>query len=181
MMRTRSYPPYRSLICGLAAMALVAGGCGRPDELRAPAIGAPAPDYAAITPDGQSVTLASLKGQVVVLNIWATWCRPCLEEIPQLTALHAQHVAQGVKVIGVSIDAAGMGADVTDFAREHRLSYDVWLDPDRNVSVKFLTVGAPETFVIDRAGVIRARVIGAIRAGDTTLTAAVQRALQDPA
>jgi peroxiredoxin len=162
-------------------MMLVAIGCGRTGELRAPAIGARAPDYAAITPTGQPVTLAALKGQVLVLNVWATWCRPCLEEIPQLNALHAQYSAQGVKVVGVSIDAAGMGADVTDFAREHQMPYDIWLDPDHNLSVKFLTVGVPETFVIDRAGVIRARVIGALRSGDTTLTAAVQRALQDPA
>lgn len=156
-------------------------GCGRGDARRAPAIGAPAPEYTAIDPTGAPVSLGALRGSVVVLNVWATWCRPCLEEIPQLSALHATFAPQGVRVVGVSIDAAGMGADVTDFAAEHRMPYTVWLDPDRRVSVQFLTVGVPETFIIDRAGVIRARVIGALRAGDTTLTSAVRRALEGTA
>lgn len=179
MTATRSFSRRNVVTLGLTVMALIVGGCGRSGELRAPAIGAPAPEYSAITPTGQPVTLAALKGQVVVLNLWATWCLPCLEEIPQLAALHTRFAGQDVRVIGVSIDAAGMGSDVTDFASEHRMPYDIWLDPDHNVSVKFLTVGVPETFVIDRSGVIRARVIGAVRTGDTTLTAAVQRALQD--
>jgi peroxiredoxin len=157
-------------------------GCDRGDArregLRAPAIGAAAPDYSAIDPTGAPVSLAALRGSVVVLNVWATWCRPCLEEIPQLSALHATFAPQGARVVGVSIDAAGMGADVTDFANQHQMRYTVWLDPDRTVSVKFLTMGVPETFVIDRQGIIRARVIGALRSGDTTLTSAVRRALE---
>lgn len=179
MTRARSYRRHR-LSGAFACVALALAGCTRPAERRAPAIGAKAPAYSAIAVDGQPVTLASLVGQVVVLNVWATWCRPCLEEIPQLAALHEQYGNRGVRVVGVSIDAAGMGADVTEFAAEHDMRYALWLDPEHDVSVKFLTMGVPETFVIDRAGVIRARVIGAVRAGDTTLTAAVQRALQEP-
>jgi peroxiredoxin len=158
-----------------AAVSLSA--CDRRGTLRAPALGAPAPPFSALTMDGETVTLASLTGNVVVLNVWATWCIPCREEIPQLEALHREFAAQGLKTVGVSIDAAGMGADVRDFAAEQGMTYPIWLDPDHQFSLKFLTVGVPETFVIDRAGVIRFRMIGAFRRGDTTLAAAVRRAM----
>ncbi|MCC6241843.1 MAG: TlpA family protein disulfide reductase [Gemmatimonadaceae bacterium] len=152
-------------------------GCTRSDELRAPAVGAHAPSYAAMDLAGAPVSLDSLKGKVVVLNVWATWCRPCLEELPALEAVHRQFSSQGVTMVGVSIDAAGMGGDVADFMREHGMSYTVWLDPDREVSLKFLTVGVPETFVLNRDGTIRWRMIGAIRPGDSTLVAAIRAAL----
>ena len=151
--------------------------CERGTAPRAPALGAAAPAFTAMTLEGEPVTLAALSGSVVVLNVWATWCIPCREEIPQLEALHREYGAQGLKTIGVSIDAAGMGADVRDFATEQGLTYPIWLDPDHQFSLKFLTVGVPETFVIDRAGVIRFRMIGSFRRGDTTLAAAVRRAM----
>ena len=66
---------------------------------------------------------------------------------------------------------------VRDFATAQGMTYPIWLDPDHQFSLKFLTVGVPETFVIDRAGVIRFRMIGAFRRGDTTLAAAVRRAM----
>ena len=156
---------------------LTLSACERGTTPSVPALGAPAPAFAAITLEGEPVTLASLTGSVVVLNVWATWCIPCREEIPQLEALHREYDAQGIKMIGVSIDAAGMGADVRDFATEHEMTYPIWLDPDNQFALKFLTVGAPETLVIDRAGVIRFRMSGALRRGDTTLVAAVRRAM----
>ena len=154
-----------------------AWGCDTSPSLRPPSIGAAAPAFSAVDLTDQPVTLASLKGRVVVVNLWATWCQPCLEEIPQLEALHRQFAADDVSMIGVSVDAAGMGNDVRDFANEHGMTYTMWLDPNHDFSLKFLTVGVPETFVIDRAGIIRWRTIGAVRQGDTTLVAAVRRAL----
>lgn len=151
--------------------------CAPPRDLRPPSLGASAPAFAAMALDGTPVSLASLKGQVVLLNVWATWCQPCKEEIPQLEALHQQYAPQGLTTVGVSVDASGMGSDVADFIQEHGMHYTVWLDPDHSFSLKFLTVGVPETFVIDREGVIRHRLIGALRTGDTTLSAAVRRAL----
>jgi peroxiredoxin len=152
--------------------------CAGSAEVRAPAIGASAPAFEAMDLSGAPVTLASLKGRVVVLNVWATWCRPCLEEIPQLEAVHRDYGPKGVTTVGVSIDAAGMGADVKDFMDEHGMTYAVWLDPDRNFSLKFLTVGVPETFVLDREGTITWRMIGAIRPGDSTFAAAISDALR---
>jgi cytochrome c-type biogenesis protein len=162
----------------LLLLSAVASGCDTRGPLKAPALGAPAPSYAAMDLSGARVSLDSLRGQVVVLNVWATWCVPCREEIPQLEALHQLFGSNGVRMIGVSIDAAGMGGDVQDFMREHDMHYAVWLDPDHDVSLKFLTVGVPETFVIDKAGIIRWRTIGAIRRGDSSLTVAIRRAME---
>ena len=144
-------------------------------------VGAPAPAYATRALDGDSVSLAGLRGKVVLLNVWATWCHPCREEIPQLEALHRQFGKDGLVVAGVSVDNGGMDDGIRSFMRDFKMTYAVWLDPDERVSARFLTIGVPETFLIDRAGVIRWRKIGAIMKGDTTLSNALTRALAQPA
>jgi cytochrome c biogenesis protein CcmG, thiol:disulfide interchange protein DsbE len=156
----------------LGAFAVVA--CSHDQTLRAPAIGAPAPTFTAHDYSDTPVSLASLRGKIVVLNEWATWCTPCREELPQLEALHKQFASKGVEFIGVSVDAAGTGADVRDFAQEHGMTYAIWLDPEKQFALKFLTVGVPETFIIDGTGVIRWRKIGALPPGDTTLATALR-------
>jgi cytochrome c biogenesis protein CcmG/thiol:disulfide interchange protein DsbE len=164
------------LLCaGGAALAL---GC-KPAESNPVAIGAPAPAYATQSLAGDSVSLAALKGKVVLLNVWATWCHPCRDEIPQLEALHQKHRAAGLEIVGVSIDAAGTEEGIRTFTRDFKMTYPVWFDPDERVTAQFLTMGVPETFLIDRAGVIRWRKIGPIAAGDTTLATAIERALRD--
>jgi peroxiredoxin len=150
-------------------------GCDRGPALRAPAIGAPAPAFTAHDMNGAAVSLADLRGKVVVLNEWATWCGPCRDEMPQLEELHRKYASKGVMLIGVSIDAAGMGAEVSDFARDHGMTYPIWLDPDNDFTLKFATVGVPETFVVDREGIIRWRRMGALPPGDTTLASAIRR------
>jgi DsbE subfamily thiol:disulfide oxidoreductase len=170
----------RSLSVACAALS-AAAGCGARGEaasaLKAPAIGAPAPAYIAHDLNDTPTSLAALRGKVVVLNVWATWCLPCREELPQLVALHKAFAPQGVELVGVSVDAAGMGLDVRDFMKEHDMTYAVWLDPEHQFALQFLTVGVPETFVVDRAGIIRYRKIGALARGDTTLTSAIRAAL----
>jgi thiol-disulfide isomerase/thioredoxin len=155
-----------------------ASGAGASASLKSPAIGAPAPVLELTDLDGKPVSLAALKGSVVVLNVWATWCQPCRIETPELEALHKAFAGQPVKVIGVSIDNAAAGPDVRDFAKEFGVTYDLWLDPQKDVQVQFLTIGVPETFIIDRNGVIRARQIGGVRPGDTVVVGAVRRALE---
>jgi len=171
----------RSRACSRLAVALAllgAAACAKPD-LRAPTIGASAPAFEVADLDGKPVTLASLKGQVVVLNVWATWCSPCIEEIPQLENIHQTFGTKGVTTVGVSIDAAGMGADVKDFMTDHDMTYRVWLDPDNSFALKFLTVGVPETFVLDRNGTIRWRAAGALRTDDSTFVGAIRQALTE--
>ena len=156
---------------------VVASGCK--EVPAASAAGALAPAFSAQDLDGKPVALADLRGRVVVLNEWATWCEPCRGEIPQLEALHREFATQGLVMVGVSVDAFGTAADVRGFAREHDMTYPIWLDPDKHFAAKFMTVGVPETFVIDRAGKIRRRQIGALRDGDTTLAAAIRSALAE--
>jgi thiol-disulfide isomerase/thioredoxin len=141
------------------------------------AIGAPAPDYATQSLAGDSVSLTGLKGKVVLLNVWATWCHPCRDEIPQLEALHQQYRLRGLEVVGVTVDIDGMQDAIRGFMTDFKMTYPVWLDPAERVSAQFRTIGVPETFLIDRDGVIRWRKIGPIQHGDSALTAALEKAL----
>ena len=158
------------------------GACGASADSRAlPApveIGRPAPAYRAVSLSGDSVSLAELRGRVVLLNVWATWCHPCREEIPQLQALHAQYKDRGLELVGVSVDVDGADADIQEFMKEFAMTYPVWRDPAERVSAQFLVVGVPTTFLIDRAGVLRWRKTGPIQPADTTLTVALQIALR---
>lgn len=159
--------------------------CGRTERapaasartLKPPAIGAPAPALALTDLDARPVALAAMRDTVVVLNVWATWCQPCRIETPELVALSAQFAKDPVRVIGVSVDSYGAESEIRDFLKEFNVPYTIWLDPQKDVQAKFLTIGVPETFVIDRQGAIRARQIGGFRAGDSTLVTAIRAAL----
>jgi peroxiredoxin len=101
------------------------------------------------------------KGQVVLLNIWATWCLPCRVEMPSIEALHKTLGPRGLKVVAVSIDDPGTEAQVRDFVKQYGLTFDVLYDPRGNVSKDYQTTGYPETFIIGRDGIIRRKLIGA--------------------
>ena len=140
-------------------------------------IGAPVPVYRAASMSGDSVSLADQRGKVVLLNVWATWCHPCREEIPELRAIHDTYRSRGLELIGVSVDAQGNEDGIRAFMKEFQMTYPVWHDPDERVSTRFLIVGVPATFLIDRAGILRWRKTGPIHPGDTSLTNAIERAL----
>ncbi len=141
------------------------------------AVGAPAPAYAATALDGTSRSLEQLKGEVVMLNVWATWCKPCREEIPALDSLQREFGPRGFRVIGVSIDVVGDTAQIAGFARELGASYELWLDPDDKVSTTFRAIGVPSTALIDRDGVLRWRHMGPVRASDPALRALLDSTL----
>ncbi len=158
---------------------LVAGACsgsGGESSGRVE-IGQPAPSYRAVSLAGDSVSLADQRGKVVLLNIWATWCHPCRDEIPDLRRIHAQYRARGLELVGVSVDADGADESIREFMKEFEMTYPVWLDPAERVSTQFLTIGVPTTFLIDRDGILRWRRTGPVALGDTTLTSAIERAL----
>lgn len=140
-------------------------------------VGHKAPSYSSVTLSGDSVSLGSLRGEVVLLNVWATWCHPCRDEIPELQALHEKYREQGLRVVGVSVDVGGSEDAIRDFMRDFRMSYDVWRDPDERVSARFLVVGVPATFVIDREGILQWRKTGPIQPGDASLVAAIESSL----
>ena len=140
-------------------------------------VGYPAPAYAAVSLKGDSVSLAKERGKVVLLNIWATWCHPCRQEIPELQAMHTRYAARGLELIGVSVDADGSDDAIRSFMTDFKMTFPIWRDPDERVSTTFLAIGVPATFLIDRNGVLRWRKTGPIAPNDTSLTAAIERSL----
>lgn len=164
----------RRSVYAIAVLALAA--CGTPDR-ETVAIDAPAPAYAARAVEGDSLALSDLRGRVVLLNIWATWCKPCREEIPALETLYQRHRAAGFDVIGVSIDAPSEAGRLRPFVTELGATYPLWHDPDDRVSSTFLALGVPASYLIDRDGILRWRHMGPVRADDPALTAALTATL----
>ncbi len=114
----------------------------------------------------------------MLLNVWATWCHPCRDEIPELQRLYERYRDRGLEIVGVSIDASGDEQSIAAFARRYGMTYPVWRDPDETVSATFLVLGVPATFLIDRGGVVRWKKTGPIGHTDSTLTVAIERALR---
>jgi peroxiredoxin len=170
-------PELRPLMA--AALALFVAGCVLDTGANAPTIGEPAPAYAAVDLDGNEVSLAGLQDSVFLLNIWATWCPPCRDELPVLQALHEEHADRGFKVIGVSVDSPGEQERIRRFASEYGITYPLWHDPDERISTLFRAVGVPASYLIDGAGVLRWRRVGPVHAGDTELAAAITSSLEN--
>jgi peroxiredoxin len=119
----------------------------------------PAPTWALTNLDGTVLHSSNLLGRVVVFNVWATWCPPCIKEIPDLQALHTAHQAQGLTVLGVSVDQEGP-AKVKDFVQRNSITYPVVMS-DEAVLQSFSALGPiPTTFIIDRQGQFVARYVG---------------------
>ena len=168
----------------LAVLALLLGaGWTVRDRFLPPEVGTRAPDFAVRDMQGRPVSLAGLRGQVVLLNIWATWCGPCREEMPSMQRLHGQLGAQGLKIVAVSIDGEGTGTqragDVAAFAREFGLTFPIWLNPSGDIQRTYRTTGVPETFLIGRDGVIRKKVIGATEWDSPEKVELIRRLLQE--
>jgi thiol-disulfide isomerase/thioredoxin len=146
----------------LAAAALALAACDPPESttyrpLRA---GDAAPAYSAVTLAGDTVALESLRGAPVMLNVWATWCIPCRDEMPLLEALHREYAPHGLRVVGVSVDATGMVRDIEAFLADVGVTFTILHDPAERFTRAFRTIGVPETFLIDRDGVVVRRWIG---------------------
>lgn len=150
-----------------------AGGDAARPPARGAQVGAPAPDLASHRLDGHAVSLSALRGSPVLLNVWATWCHPCRDEIPVLEALHREHAPQGLEVVGVSIDDDGRMADIRRFASEFGVTYTIWHDPNQRVMPSFSVIGVPTTFLIDGEGRLVWRKTGEVKAGDPGLAAAL--------
>lgn len=119
--------------------------------------GKKAPAFA-FTLDGKAMQLSDLRGKVVVLNFWASWCPPCVEETPALNRLQAVISKQGGMVLAVSVDDSD--AEYRKFLRDQNVSFPTWRDPDKKVNLEYGTTIFPETYIIDRDGKISRKVIG---------------------
>ena len=126
-------------------------------------IRAPAPELTLNDTQGVSRSLADYRGQVVLVNLWATWCPPCKEEMPTLQGFYDAHKEDGFVII--AINDGDPTADVLKFVEDYELTFPVWLDPTYIATEKaFNTLNLPTSFVIDREGTIQLTWVGGISA-----------------
>jgi cytochrome c biogenesis protein CcmG, thiol:disulfide interchange protein DsbE len=149
----------------LVAVAAIGFGITRVlgNELTPLGAGTRAPDFPAVTLDTPPVqkSLADYKGQVVLINIWATWCQPCRVEIPSIERLYQTYGPKGLKVVAVSIDDPGTESAIRAFARDMRMSFQVLHDPTGEIERAYQATGYPETVIVGKDGVIRKKIAGA--------------------
>lgn len=120
----------------------------------------PAPELSLVTLDGTPAALSDYLGKVVLVNLWATWCPPCRDEMPTLQAFYEKYKERGFVLI--AIDQGETEKEVVPFAIEFGLSFPVWLDPSSSAGNAFNTMNLPSSYVIDGAGRIRLMWIGGI-------------------
>jgi cytochrome c biogenesis protein CcmG/thiol:disulfide interchange protein DsbE len=169
-------------IVAVLAIALFAASRLLGDQLYPVSVGTKAPPFAARTLDPVPVTksLADYKGQVVLLNIWGTFCLPCRDEMPAIEKLHQQMASQGLKVVAVSMDDPGFEDKIRAFEKEFGLTFQILYDPSGKITNDYQTTGVPETFIIARDGVIRKKVIGASDWNSPTNRAVIAQLLAEP-
>ena len=126
---------------------------------RPPHVGSPAKEFTVADSD-HSVSLNQYRGQVVLVNFWATWCPPCVEELPSLMTLQERMKGRGVVVVGVSIDVDGDAYH--RFLKLHNINFVTVRDPEQKVASMYGTSGWPETYIIDRQGVLRRKFVGPV-------------------
>ena len=150
------------VLLGSSAYFILRNVSARSDFSTVPAkVSYSAPELSLTDTHGISRSLADYRGQVVLVNLWATWCEPCKQEMPTLQSFYNRHRDEGFVVIG--INDGDPKADVLQFVREYRLTFPIWLDPTYIATEQaFKTLGLPSSFVIDREGTIRLQWVGGI-------------------
>lgn len=149
-----------TLVLVTAGPAAAGGGDPYRDlNLIRPPRGKAAPDFTVSGLTSQPITLSGLRGQVVFLNFWATWCPPCREEMPSMERLYRRFTARGFTILGVSIDAGGSEV-VARFVKEFGLTFLIGLDPKLEVANQYRMRALPTTVLIDRRGQIAGLAFG---------------------
>ncbi len=159
----------RCAIAGTAVFLMIAlvgiGGAAAPeilpvDERNAVKLGEPAPNFQLPDLNNHLVALSDLRGKVVLLNFWATWCGPCRVEMPAMEQLYHTFVRKDFEILAVSIDAQGV-AVTRPFQQEYHLTFPILHDPDYRVGLMYGARSLPMTFLVDRQGVVRHQIFGA--------------------
>ena len=160
--------PY--LLSGLAALAVIASAWLGQDWLAARSVGPgrPAPSFDARTLDGQPASLGDFEGQVVLLNVWATWCAPCRVEMPSMERLYRELGDESFEILAVSVDAplgqfdavGNPGGNIGAFADSLSLTFPILHDPEGRIQRTYQTTGVPESFIVGKDGVIYRKLIG---------------------
>ncbi len=152
----RKVSRFLTLLSLLLVISLLLAGCY--SGSRPPRIGSPAPDFTVASPE-RTVSLHDLRGKVVVLNFWATWCPPCVEEMPSLVALQGK-MKDRITVLAVSVDVDD--AAYRRFVKAHNVDVLTVRDDKQKSNALYGTFKFPETYVIDKNGVMRRKFIGAV-------------------
>jgi len=137
---------------------LVITGCTTGSEPIA-TVGEAAPNFELQNLDGQSISLSSLKGSPVLINFWATWCGPCVSEMPYIQEIHEEWSDKGLIVLAINLGDNASQAE--QFLQDHNLSLPVLLDTNKVVAPKYGIRAIPTTFFIDKEGIVRVKIIGA--------------------
>jgi len=161
----------------LLASLVLASACMLDDGRVIPRVGNPAVEYPAATLAGDTVTLASLKGDVVLLNLWATWCVPCRQETPYLEQIYQEQKDRGFQVVGISMDTGDAADDVARFVEDYGVTYTILHDPQMRGLDLYQAPGLPATFMIDRDGILRWVRYGPILEGDADFLRALEELL----
>jgi peroxiredoxin len=141
-------------------------------------VGLEAPAYGGTTLAGDSVSLAGLRGQVVLLNLWATWCAPCRHETPFLQSLFLQRGGEGLTIVGMSLDTGDARDQVAEFIEEFGVTYPILLDPQMRGMDLYRVLGLPASFLIDRDGVLRWMRFGPVAEDDQEFLTALESMLR---
>jgi cytochrome c biogenesis protein CcmG, thiol:disulfide interchange protein DsbE len=171
----------RGMLAGarLLALAVLVVGCVQPATRVAE--GEAVPSYEAQDLAGRTVDLRSLRGEVVLLNVWATWCFPCRREMPAFEQLHRELGGRGLRIVAVSIDAVNADRDIREFVDEYDLTFDILHDPGQQVTRDFNTIGVPETFLIGADGRLRRHWMGRIDPHAENIRAPIREAMREAA
>jgi DsbE subfamily thiol:disulfide oxidoreductase len=117
-----------------------------------------APDFTLTTPDGKKASLKDYRGKVVFLNFWATWCPSCRTEMPDMDKLYREFKGKGLEIVAVNVK--DKRDDAMGFVKNMKLTYPIMLDPEGEVGLLYGAWGMPATYLIDRKGVVQARLWG---------------------
>jgi thiol-disulfide isomerase/thioredoxin len=137
----------------------------------------PAPDFTLPTLEDGSLRLADLRGKVVLVNFWATWCIPCRTEMPALEALYQRYQARGLEIVAVNLDTIST-AGVEAFTKEVRVTFPIALDPTWSAAKAYRVHGLPTSYLIDRAGQVVVREVGERDWSDDLTRTALEQLLQ---
>jgi thiol-disulfide isomerase/thioredoxin len=146
----------------LSAVLLICAGCTKKKEASAVAEvreGKPVPDITVSSLTNAPLKLSDLKGKVVLLNFWATWCPPCREEIPSMMKLNSAMAGKPFQMVAISIDEGGV-PEIESFFKASGFSLPTYTDPGGTAQKIYGVTGVPETFVIDKNGLLVKKVIG---------------------
>jgi cytochrome c biogenesis protein CcmG, thiol:disulfide interchange protein DsbE len=148
----------KTIVSAVALLIVLSGLLGM--AARPPLVGSPAPEIVLKDLQGRDVKLSDLRGKVVLVNFWATWCKPCKEEMPSMEILWDNFKSEDFVLLAISMDRVTTKKDISPFLESMRLTFPILTDSWGQTDKRYKLMGVPETYIIDQKGVLREKVIG---------------------